>query len=169
MTPITEEVRRERFEKLAALFDEWPERYNQSSWLDPAEEGCGSVGCIAGWAGVLFGGLRLRPTGGLDFFQARPMGARTWLVYSAGLLGLTLSQAAELFDSQWEPEGSLAEAMRAIGEDPASIRDNGWDGGMTFLEMVGFDGADLDTVVPEMTLEEVLHFESRLLADAWYG
>lgn len=124
------------FNDIADKVENEPEAYDQSTWLEPSKNECGSRGCIAGWAvalsgdavhnsdGTLRGGVKSRY---IDLADGRSQFIQEVIpfdIFARESLGLSGDEANHLFAGTWKPKSWLGVpgALRALGRG-ASIED----------------------------------------------
>lgn len=127
------------FRVIADQLEAHPEKYDQGTWgVDDTKEisehdfftvaermavnGCGTRGCIAGWAAAF----------NITAPQvAEPIRSGVYDIskIAAELLELPQSQANELFDEHWKPRRDLtvSEALRKLANGATVDSVSGWD------------------------------------------
>ena len=100
----------DRLREIANAIERDPESYRQSEWGSclriKCGHVCGTAGCVAGWAVVMFGG------GAHGCFWNIPRRARE-------LLGLTLREANALFNTSWPVTWRGARSWQRGSFDPS--------------------------------------------------
>lgn len=141
------------FERIARLIERDPARYDQEEWIGPLT-GCGSRGCVGGWAIMLNASGREQETDAWEaamlnhppndddvdnpFFELaylaeladlQDMG-REIKVAAARILGIEKDEADILFDQYWTAnDGDVPAALRAIGRGTpvGDVTEDFWD------------------------------------------
>lgn len=86
-----------------------PKRVNIRSWQYYVR-GCGTVGCIAGWAGIIKGYATKKNE--TECIAILPHGYFDWAVFGAHLLNLTRTEAERLFiPDSWPDDWRLRLSM----------------------------------------------------------
>ncbi|MET0426648.1 MAG: hypothetical protein ABW046_22465 [Actinoplanes sp.] len=105
----------ELLDKIITQIEEHPELWNQGVWAAPTE--CGTAYCVAGWAAsmTLAGPLELHGSMFIDADGVR----HVWATYGADVLGITDSQADELFNGGNDLE-TIKEMRDALAANPGA-------------------------------------------------